>query len=222
MNGRNSRNRESKSTTPRKMKDRINNKGKDSILNRVGTSVSVLHRLGPNGAILKSTKNNKKVGLNSKKSIKKVVVEKKVKSRIVGEAKPAENISIKGEAGPAAIFVANLDPDASSEDVRTCFKQFGDIISCDLLYDSAGRPTGNAEVVYKLRPSAIDAISRLNNVIADGRTLIVQAKGQFFVPKTNEDRPKTLSSSRDSRRDQPSRSSRHRSSRVHNSMNVDR
>ncbi|OMJ25105.1 THO complex subunit 4C, partial [Smittium culicis] len=149
---------------------------------------------------------------------------------------PSANISIKGEAGPAAIFVANLDPDASTDDVKTCFKKFGEINSCTLLFDSAGNPTGNAEIVYRSKPSAINAIATLNNVIADGRTLIVQPKGQFTVPSTPSARtPSAHSAPRSSNRRSPprshysnsnsnSRSYSHSRPRAHNqnSMDVDR
>ncbi|OMH81699.1 THO complex subunit 4C [Zancudomyces culisetae] len=91
--------------------------------------------------------------------------------------KKGVNISIRGESGPTAIFVGNLDPEASTEDVRTCFRQFGALVSCQLLYDSGGKSTGNAELVYKNKSEAIEAIKQLNNIVADGRTLIVQLKG---------------------------------------------
>ncbi|PVU90985.1 hypothetical protein BB560_006160 [Smittium megazygosporum] len=111
-----------------------------------------------------------------------------------------ETISIKGEAGPAPIFVANLDPGASTEDVK--------IESCTLLYDSSGNSTGNAEVVYKLRSSALEAIKKLNNVVADGRILIVQPKGNFGNIKPVQSGSNSSSSkSQSSSRQKPHRSS---------------
>ncbi|KAJ2885891.1 hypothetical protein FB639_001679 [Coemansia asiatica] len=58
-----------------------------------------------------------------------------LRSRIskVAEQKKLSTISIKGEAGPATIFISNLDTEASAEDVKICFKQFGAIKDCTLL-----------------------------------------------------------------------------------------
>ncbi|KAI9475080.1 hypothetical protein LPJ78_004418 [Coemansia sp. RSA 989] len=84
------------------------------------------------------------------------------------------NITIKGEAGPATIFISNLDTEASTEDVRTCFKQFGAIKACTLLYDHSGKASGHAEVTYSTKVAAEEAVSKLNNVLADGRRLAVR------------------------------------------------
>ncbi|KAJ2800888.1 hypothetical protein H4R20_003894 [Coemansia guatemalensis] len=85
----------------------------------------------------------------------------------------AMNISIKGEAGPAAVFISNLDPEASTEDVKTCFKQFGTVRDCTLLYDSNGKASGHAQVTYTVKPAAEEAVAKLNNALADGRRLSV-------------------------------------------------
>ncbi|KAJ2456258.1 hypothetical protein EV183_000185 [Coemansia sp. RSA 2336] len=84
------------------------------------------------------------------------------------------NITIKGEAGPATIFISNLDTEASTEDVKTCFKQFGAIKACTLLYDHSGKASGHAEVTYSTKVAAEEAASKMNNVLADGRRLAVR------------------------------------------------
>ncbi|KAJ2711010.1 hypothetical protein H4R19_003462, partial [Coemansia spiralis] len=89
-------------------------------------------------------------------------------------AKVDRTIVIKGEAGPAAVFISNLDTEASTEDVRTCFKQFGAVKSCTLLYDSNGRATGHAEVTFTAKAAAEEAVAKLNNALADGRRLTVK------------------------------------------------
>ncbi|ORX72730.1 RNA-binding domain-containing protein [Linderina pennispora] len=86
------------------------------------------------------------------------------------------NIAIKGEAGPSTIFITNLDTEASAEDVKTCFKQFGTIKNCTLLYDRNGKASGHAEIVYAAKAAALQAVAKLNNVLADGRRLSVQIK----------------------------------------------
>ncbi|KAJ1719420.1 hypothetical protein LPJ61_006309, partial [Coemansia biformis] len=90
-------------------------------------------------------------------------------------------IAIKGEAGPAAVFISNLDMEASTEDVKTCFKQFGAIKSCTLLYDSNGRASGHAEVTYATKAAAEEAVAKLNNALADGRRLSVK-----LIPATKQ------------------------------------
>ncbi|KAJ2597385.1 hypothetical protein GGF39_003070 [Coemansia sp. RSA 1721] len=99
-----------------------------------------------------------------------------LRSRIskVAEQKKASNISIKGEAGPATIFISNLDTDASAEDVKICFKQFGAIKDCTLLYDHTGKASGHAEVTFSSKAAAEGAAAKLNNVLADGRRLSVR------------------------------------------------
>ncbi|KAJ1786466.1 hypothetical protein LPJ59_005923 [Coemansia sp. RSA 2399] len=92
----------------------------------------------------------------------------------VAEASKNVRISIKGEAGPATVFISNLDTEASAEDVKTCFKQFGTIKNCTLLFDHSGRASGHAEITYTAKAAADEAVANLNNALADGRTLSVR------------------------------------------------
>ncbi|KAJ2054433.1 hypothetical protein GGI08_004597 [Coemansia sp. S2] len=87
---------------------------------------------------------------------------------------PNVKISIRGEAGPATVFISNLDSEASPEDVMTCFRQFGAIKNCTLLYDRMGKASGHAEVTYAAKQAAEEAAAKLNNALADGRRLSVQ------------------------------------------------
>ncbi|KAJ2844982.1 hypothetical protein GGI22_006704 [Coemansia erecta] len=96
------------------------------------------------------------------------------KSKQVAEASKNVKISIKGEAGPATVFISNLDTEASAEDVKTCFKQFGTIKNCTLLFDHNGRASGHAEITYTAKAAADEAVANLNNALADGRTLSVR------------------------------------------------
>ncbi|KAJ1734925.1 hypothetical protein LPJ72_002118 [Coemansia sp. Benny D160-2] len=83
-------------------------------------------------------------------------------------------ISIKGEAGPATVFVSNLDTQASAEDVETCFKRFGAIKSCTLLYDRNGQASGHAKITYSAKAAAEDAVDKLHDALADGKKLAVE------------------------------------------------
>ncbi|KAK9718479.1 hypothetical protein K7432_005464 [Basidiobolus ranarum] len=96
--------------------------------------------------------------------------------KIKGITNTPQQISIRGEAGPATILISNLDRGASAQDIQAIFSQFGEIRKCTLLYDQNTRPTGNAEIIYNLKASAHKAINKLNNVVADGRTLSIILK----------------------------------------------
>ncbi|RUS21968.1 hypothetical protein BC937DRAFT_90883 [Endogone sp. FLAS-F59071] len=93
----------------------------------------------------------------------------------VAKGKQTE-FSIKGEAGPASIVITNLDPGAIADDVKTAFLEFGDILTCTLRYDQAGRSIGTAEIQFAQKASALAAINKYDNAIADGRVLKVQLR----------------------------------------------
>ncbi|KAJ2080457.1 hypothetical protein H4R24_003068 [Coemansia sp. RSA 988] len=131
--------------------------GKGPLAGRVGKAKS--NGKGSSGR-LAGIADKRKGGLTSAESIKK-------------REKSLTNISIKGEAGPATVFVSNLDPEASNEDVKTCFKQFGTVRECTLLYDSNGKASGHAQVTFTVKPAAEEAVAKLNNALADGRRLSV-------------------------------------------------
>ncbi|KAJ1917319.1 hypothetical protein H4219_003279 [Mycoemilia scoparia] len=131
----------------------------------------ILKRLGPSKG--KSPVKTGKVGKRQITASTSRLLGKAAANIIVSPKKPAE-ISIKGESGPVTILVANLDRGASADDVRTCFKKYGEIRKCTLLFDGNGRSTGKAEIVYSRKPDAEKAVKALNGVIADGATLSVQ------------------------------------------------
>ncbi|PWA02623.1 hypothetical protein BB558_001224 [Smittium angustum] len=178
-----------------RLKKTKNESKKEDLKWRVGKKIgedkkrrkSVLDRIGKAGKVIKKKEVKSQITTRDLDELRKK--RRKEFEKKKEQEKTELKINIKGEAGPAAVFVANLDPEASSEDVKTCFKQFGHIESCMLLYNSSGNPTGNAEVVFKLKASAVEAIQKLNNVVADGRVLIVQAKGDFRAPQQPITRP---------------------------------
>ncbi|KAJ2780066.1 hypothetical protein GGI15_003673 [Coemansia interrupta] len=92
----------------------------------------------------------------------------------VAKAGKGKAFSIKGEAGPASIFISNLDTGASAGDVTSCFKQFGAIKACTLLYDRNGKPSGHAELTFSSKASAMEAVAKFDNAMADGRRLSVR------------------------------------------------
>ncbi|KAL1924233.1 uncharacterized protein VTP21DRAFT_7268 [Calcarisporiella thermophila] len=88
--------------------------------------------------------------------------------------------SIKGEAsGPATIVVSNLESGTSADDIRVVFSQFGRILSCSVVSTHGLRGSFNtAEIEYESRQSAMEAIKKYNNAIADNRVLKVELQSQ--------------------------------------------
>ncbi|KAJ3215741.1 hypothetical protein HDU67_010379 [Dinochytrium kinnereticum] len=83
-----------------------------------------------------------------------------------------DTVSIVGSAGGASkITVSNLDSQATAEDVKEVFKEFGRIQKCTLSIDNHGN--GFAEIVFDNRRSSLAAIEKYHNQIADGKTLKV-------------------------------------------------
>ncbi|KAJ2844836.1 hypothetical protein IWW36_005026 [Coemansia brasiliensis] len=146
----------------------------DSIAGRLGsngikpTKASKVLSSGRLAGRVGKAESGRLAGLAGKQQKKKRVEER------LGKKPKDVNITIKGEAGPATIFISNLDTEASTEDVKTCFKQFGAIKACTLLYDHNGKASGHAEVTYSTKVAAEEAVSKLNNVLADGRRLAVR------------------------------------------------
>ncbi|KAJ2719590.1 hypothetical protein GGI07_005117 [Coemansia sp. Benny D115] len=150
--------------------------GKKGIAARLGTGGVEKGRVGAGkGGILAGRIG--KAGGRAEAPVR-VADKKKAAAELKKKITKAANISIKGEAGPATIFISNLDSEASAEDVKTCFKQFGTIKSCTLLYDRNGKASGHAEVTFAAKVSAVEAAAKLNNVLADGRTLMVRVMPQ--------------------------------------------
>ncbi|KAJ2055288.1 hypothetical protein GGI17_006690 [Coemansia sp. S146] len=155
--------------------------GAGSVANKViGNGIAS----GRVGKVAKAESGGRLAGLAEKKKVeeRKRVQEQKVRAPPPKTA-PNVKISIRGEAGPATVFISNLDSEASSEDVMTCFKQFGAVKNCTLLYDRMGKASGHAEVTYAAKQAAEEAAAKLNNALADGRRLSVQlVKGASQPP----------------------------------------
>ncbi|KAI9336627.1 hypothetical protein DFJ73DRAFT_19488 [Zopfochytrium polystomum] len=99
--------------------------------------------------------------------------------------------------GLSVIRISMLHPAASQEDVRACFEEFGPVVRCVLRKvegkrggaDGSGSssggggsladgPTGVAEVSYESRKSALAAIEKYHNMLADGLQLqVVEVRG---------------------------------------------
>ena len=80
----------------------------------------------------------------------------------------------------AAIFtgtkltVSNLDHGVTETDVKDLFSDVGELKSYRLILDEYSQSTGVAEVVYKSKQDAMDAIDRYHGVPLDGRPMNIK------------------------------------------------
>ncbi|KAG5461636.1 MAG: hypothetical protein BJ554DRAFT_6138 [Olpidium bornovanus] len=107
---------------------------------------------------------------------RQVVVEPLVRQPRVVAAPPValspQPISIRGVAGPVTVVLSHLDANTTADDIRLVSKQVGAVHKVTLLYDSAGKSTGTAEIVYANREAALAAVKRFDNVVADGKMTV--------------------------------------------------
>jgi len=74
----------------------------------------------------------------------------------------------------ARLFVGNLSPDTSSEELLALFSEVGEVDSCNLITDrDSGRSKGFAFVEMKSKDSADSAKEKLNGQELHGKPLKV-------------------------------------------------
>lgn len=94
------------------------------------------------------------------------------------------------------IFIANLDFDISSDDLRATFSQFGTVSYAHVVYDNKTKKSkGYGYVEMEDSDQAINAIKALNGMDVNGRKLDVKiASPKGSRPKPNdtkkEEKPK--------------------------------
>ena len=73
------------------------------------------------------------------------------------------------------IFVAKLNFDTQSEDLKEAFEQFGEVTSANVIMDKeTGKSKGFGFVEMPNDDEANEAISQLNHSNLDGRTIVVK------------------------------------------------
>ncbi len=73
------------------------------------------------------------------------------------------------------IFVAKLNFDTTSDDLRDAFEQFGEVSSAKVIFDrETGRSKGFGFVEMPDDNSGREAIANLNDTELDGRTIVVK------------------------------------------------
>ncbi|KAE8704256.1 THO complex subunit 4D [Hibiscus syriacus] len=75
------------------------------------------------------------------------------------------------------LYVSNLDPGVTNEDIKELFSEIGELKRYSVHYDKNGRSSGSAEVVYLRRSDAFAALKRYNNVLLDGKPMIIEIVG---------------------------------------------
>ena len=86
------------------------------------------------------------------------------------------------------IFIANLDFDISSDDLRATFSQFGTVSYAHVVYDNKTKKSkGYGYVEMEDSDEAINAIKALNGMEVNGRKLDVKvASPKGSRPKSSE------------------------------------
>ncbi|KAE8654111.1 THO complex subunit 4D [Hibiscus syriacus] len=74
---------------------------------------------------------------------------------------------ISGVEVGTKLYVSNLDPEVTNEDIKELFSEIGEL----------KRHSGSAEVVYLRRSDAFAALKRYNNVMLDGKPMIIEIVG---------------------------------------------
>ncbi|MCO6489336.1 MAG: RNA-binding protein [Phaeodactylibacter sp.] len=73
------------------------------------------------------------------------------------------------------IFVAKLNFDTQSEDLREAFEAFGEVSSAKVIDDKyTGRSRGFGFVEMDNDDEALEAIQELNDTVLDGNTIVVK------------------------------------------------
>lgn len=82
--------------------------------------------------------------------------------------------SRRGDFGPTKLFVGGLSSETTTDDLRTSFAKFGDIVDVAVIADRAtSQSRGFGFVTYQSSAAAETAIKEMNGVELDGRTLKV-------------------------------------------------
>jgi cold-inducible RNA-binding protein len=80
----------------------------------------------------------------------------------------------RGDFGPTKLFVGGLSSDTTTEELRTAFAQFGEVVDVAVINDRAtGQSRGFGFVSYSSSAAAEAAIKGMNGVELDGRSIKV-------------------------------------------------
>lgn len=80
-------------------------------------------------------------------------------------------------ADGAKLLISNLDYNVSDDDIRELFSTVGPLKTARITYDRSGRSEGTAEVIFHSRVDAVSAQSKYNNVLLDGKRMVIEIEG---------------------------------------------
>ncbi|CBY20435.1 unnamed protein product [Oikopleura dioica] len=102
------------------------------------------------------------------------------------------------------IIIDNLDFGVTDDDMKDLFEEFGNIKRVSVLFNSHGKSTGSAEIVFRRAEFANDAQAQYDGVLLDGRPMYItvvkdhsrdhfQSRGRSRSPRYNQYRQRSSS-----------------------------
>jgi len=83
------------------------------------------------------------------------------------------------------LYVGNLSYDATTDGLRDCFAECGDVVETKIMMDrETGRARGFAFVTMKTDADAGNAVTRLNGAMFEGRPLRVNVAEERGGPRS--------------------------------------
>jgi len=157
----------------RKITTSNNKGGSRSIKSRLNTG-SISKKSIPKGNINGKWKHDLFVGGNKRSVADKSRIQKRLSRSGLLTAKRVAGLTTSPKRKQTStIQITNLHPNANTEDIKTIFREFGEIVNILLKRDINGNSTGVCEIEYADRNSSIQAIEKYNGIIADGQKLSV-------------------------------------------------
>ncbi|XP_045594296.2 aly/REF export factor 2-like [Procambarus clarkii] len=103
------------------------------------------------------------------------------------------------QAGPAKIFISNLNVGFSRADLHDFFARQGDICETAIYYDRFGKPMGAAHVVFEKRTDAVRAQKKYDGFKLFGRKVSVKiddgSSSEEMTIKSSTKKPTSLNDS---------------------------
>lgn len=80
----------------------------------------------------------------------------------------------KPRPSPTHLFIGDMDPSVTNEQLRTHFEGIGELSLCKIHWDNLGRSRGTGEIGFKDKEDAQNAIEQLNGSELQGQEIRVE------------------------------------------------